>query len=111
MLASNHSAMSFCPGSCELESPIFLSTAPSTDSCATSPNPSSRGAGAAAAYGACACPHCGELTDCYSLFAVFDGHNGVAAARMCGEQTLGLVEEGLPHVHSVPDEVRVGVGW
>ncbi|KAL4444168.1 hypothetical protein ABPG75_011905 [Micractinium tetrahymenae] len=42
------------------------------------------------------CGSCGAATDEYSLFAVFDGHNGVAAARMAADAVLGVLEARLP---------------
>jgi serine/threonine protein phosphatase PrpC len=43
-----------------------------------------------------ACPACGTDTSRYSLFAVFDGHNGAHAARLCGEAVLPVLESRLP---------------
>ena len=43
-----------------------------------------------------ACTHCKTLTNTYSLYCVFDGHNGVHAAKMAGECVLPLVEARLP---------------
>lgn len=43
-----------------------------------------------------ACPHCSESTNNYSLYAIFDGHNGVHAAKMCGDAVLALIESKLP---------------
>jgi serine/threonine protein phosphatase PrpC len=43
-----------------------------------------------------ACPHCGTTTNTYSLYCVFDGHNGVHAAKMAGDSVLPLVESKLP---------------
>lgn len=43
-----------------------------------------------------ACTECGALTNTYSLYCVFDGHNGVHAAKMAGDSVLPLVEARLP---------------
>jgi len=43
-----------------------------------------------------ACPQCGTTTNTYSLYCVFDGHNGVHAAKMAGDAVLPLVESRLP---------------
>ncbi len=43
-----------------------------------------------------ACPQCGTTTNTYSLYCVFDGHNGVHAAKMAGDAVLPLVESKLP---------------
>lgn len=43
-----------------------------------------------------ACSHCGALTNRYSLYCVFDGHNGVHAARHAGDAILSAVESRLP---------------
>jgi len=42
------------------------------------------------------CPHCGTATNFYSLWCVFDGHNGVHAAKMAGEAVLPILESRLP---------------
>jgi len=43
-----------------------------------------------------ACPQCGTTTNTYSLYCVFDGHNGVHAAKMAGGAVLPLIESRLP---------------
>lgn len=43
-----------------------------------------------------ACPQCGTTTNTYSLYCVFDGHNGVHAAKLAGDAVLPLVESKLP---------------
>lgn len=45
-------------------------------------------------YHSCTC--CGHVTSEYSLFCVFDGHNGKHAAAMAGERVLEIVEKHLP---------------
>lgn len=42
------------------------------------------------------CSHCGSFTNRYSLYCVFDGHNGVHAARHAGDAILAAVESRLP---------------
>lgn len=43
-----------------------------------------------------ACPHCATVTSTYSLYCVFDGHNGVHAAKLAGDSVLALIEARLP---------------
>ena len=51
--------------------------------------------GSAASGAACSC--CGGgSADEYSLFAVFDGHNGASAARLAAKELVGVLEERLP---------------
>lgn len=42
------------------------------------------------------CSSCGHPTSEFSLFCVFDGHNGKHAAVMCGDMVLSIVESLLP---------------
>ncbi|KAL6776912.1 hypothetical protein ACKKBF_B03980 [Auxenochlorella protothecoides x Auxenochlorella symbiontica] len=66
----------------------------STDSAATGP-PANGLANGGSAHST---PHShhrpAEAT--YSVFAVFDGHNGAAAAQLAGDKALGLLEDRLP---------------
>ncbi|PSC76687.1 putative phosphatase 2C 15 isoform X1 [Micractinium conductrix] len=50
-----------------------------------------------ASGGSARCSCCGSNTDEYSVFAVFDGHNGVAAARLAADSLLAVMEPRLPH--------------
>lgn len=43
-----------------------------------------------------ACSGCGAPTDEYSIFAVFDGHNGPPAARLAAKELVTVLEERLP---------------
>lgn len=42
------------------------------------------------------CSACGGAADQYSLFAVFDGHNGASAARQAAKEVVPVLEERLP---------------
>lgn len=42
------------------------------------------------------CSACGRAADQYSLFAVFDGHNGASAARLAAKEVVPVLEERLP---------------
>ena len=46
--------------------------------------------------GSARCSCCGAATDEYSLFAVFDGHNGAAAATLVADNLVAYLEERLP---------------
>jgi hypothetical protein len=46
--------------------------------------------------GSARCSCCGAVTDEYSLFAVFDGHNGAAAATLVADNLVAYLEERLP---------------
>lgn len=70
---------------------------------------SSHGASARDGFAPGCCAACGQPDDCYSLFAVFDGHNGSAAAKLCAAHAVELVESGLPP-GSPPGEVRRAAG-
>ncbi|KAL4855356.1 putative protein phosphatase 2C 15 [Chlorella vulgaris] len=56
----------------------------------------SGGSGEGASAGSARCSCCGVDTAEYSLFAVFDGHNGVAAARLVADSLVPILEERLP---------------
>lgn len=42
------------------------------------------------------CSACGSAAEQYSLFAVFDGHNGASAARLAAKEVVPVLEERLP---------------
>lgn len=42
------------------------------------------------------CPTCSAPTNLYSLYCVFDGHNGVAAAKLVSERLVEVLEARLP---------------
>lgn len=53
------------------------------------------GEGSHTSVAACSC--CGGgSADEYSLFAVFDGHNGASAARLAAKELVGVLEARLP---------------
>jgi serine/threonine protein phosphatase PrpC len=45
---------------------------------------------------------CGHITNEYSLFCVFDGHNGKHAARHASESVVSVLEKHLPRGNSPP---------
>lgn len=49
-----------------------------------------------ASAGSARCSSCGANVEEYSLFAVFDGHNGASAARLAAKELVGVLEERLP---------------
>lgn len=70
---------------------------------------SSGGEGGSAGSARCSC--CGADTAEYSLFAVFDGHNGVAAARLVADLLLEVLEERLPQGVPPPAGSPTWVPW
>lgn len=68
-------------------------------------------AGEGGSAGSARCSCCGADTAEYSLFAVFDGHNGVAAARLVADSLLGILEERLPQGVPPPGCSPTWVPW
>ncbi len=48
------------------------------------------------------CTSCGHVTSQYSLFCVFDGHNGKHAARHSADKVLAVLEKHLPRGNPPP---------
>lgn len=69
------------------------------------------GGGDAPSTGSARCSCCGADTAEYSLFAVFDGHNGAAAARLVAERLVGILEERLPQGVPPPAASPTWVPW